>query len=150
MGNKISQTNNEDCEAKSLVVFWVQYGSRYRNREKIYDTNAQEFIISTPCESAQKYWIGGVANHATHIVVFSQLEINGVNRGVHAFIAQIRDENGKICQNVCIADCGHKTGSNGVDNGRIWYETYTFHLIHYVIAKKLRIETCVYHGCFWF
>ncbi|XP_071739527.1 acyl-coenzyme A oxidase 3, peroxisomal-like [Rutidosis leptorrhynchoides] len=87
-----------------------------------YDTNAQEFIINTPCESAQKYWIGGVANHATHTVVFSQLEINGVNQGVHAFIAQIREENGKICQNVHIADCGHKIGSNGVDNGRIWFD----------------------------
>jgi hypothetical protein len=24
-----------------------------------YDPNTQEFIINTPCESAQKYWIGG-------------------------------------------------------------------------------------------
>lgn len=58
---------------------------------------------------------------ATHTVVFSQLEINGVNQGVHAFIAQIREANGNICQNVRIADCGHKVGLNGVDDGRIWY-----------------------------
>ncbi|KAI3719749.1 hypothetical protein L6452_20653 [Arctium lappa] len=100
------------------------HGSNVRGIETItrYDARTQEFIISTPCESAQKYWIGGAANHATHTVVFSQLEINGVNQGVHAFIAQIRDTDGNICPNVRIADCGHKIGLNGVDNGRIWFD----------------------------
>nr|XP_043621251.1 acyl-coenzyme A oxidase 3, peroxisomal-like [Erigeron canadensis] len=100
------------------------HGSNVRGIETItrYDASTQEFIISTPYESAQKYWIGGAANHATHTVVFSQLEINGVNEGVHAFIAQIRDLNGNICPNVRIADCGHKIGLNGVDNGRIWFD----------------------------
>lgn len=27
-----------------------------------YDSNTGEFTIKTPCESAQKYWIGGAAN----------------------------------------------------------------------------------------
>ena len=26
-----------------------------------YDPSTQEFIINTPCESTQKYWIGGAA-----------------------------------------------------------------------------------------
>ncbi|CAI9787647.1 unnamed protein product [Fraxinus pennsylvanica] len=86
-----------------------------------YEANMGEFVINTPCESAQKYWIGGAANYATHAVVFSQLNIDGKNHGVHAFITQIRDENGNICPNIRIADCGHKIGLNGVDNGRIWY-----------------------------
>ncbi|KAI3744109.1 hypothetical protein L1987_57184 [Smallanthus sonchifolius] len=100
------------------------HGSNVRGIETMtrYDASTQEFIITTPCESAQKYWIGGAANHATHAVVFSQLKINGVNQGVHAFIAQIRDANGNICPNVRIADCGHKIGLNGVDNGRIWFD----------------------------
>ncbi|PWA57324.1 acyl-CoA oxidase 3 [Artemisia annua] len=100
------------------------HGSNVRGIETItrYDASTQEFVILTPCESAQKYWIGGAANHATHTIVFSQLEINGVNQGVHAFVAQIRDENGNICPNVRIADCGHKIGLNGVDNGRIWFD----------------------------
>lgn len=58
--------------------------------------------------------------HATHTIVFSQLEINGKNQGVHAFICQMRDAAGNICPNIRIADCGHKIGLNGVDNGRIW------------------------------
>ncbi|KAF9588179.1 hypothetical protein IFM89_007868 [Coptis chinensis] len=100
------------------------HGSNVRGIETVttYDSNTGEFVINTPCESAQKYWIGGAANHATHTIVFSQLNINGSNQGVHAFIAQIRDEDGSICPNVCVADCGHKIGLNGVDNGRIWFD----------------------------
>ncbi|KAI3744108.1 hypothetical protein L1987_57183 [Smallanthus sonchifolius] len=100
------------------------HGSNVRGIETVtrYDASTGEFIINTPCESAQKYWIGGAANHATHAVVFSQLEIDGANQGVHAFIAQIRDKDGNMCQNVRIADCGHKIGLNGVDNGRIWFD----------------------------
>ncbi|XP_065873341.1 acyl-coenzyme A oxidase 3, peroxisomal-like isoform X2 [Euphorbia lathyris] len=99
------------------------HGSNVRGIETVttYDSNTEEFVINTPSESAQKYWIGGAANHATHTIVFSQLNINGTNQGVHAFIAQIRDEDGNICPNIRIADCGHKIGLNGVDNGRIWF-----------------------------
>uniref|UniRef100_A0A5B7BDQ3 Acyl-coenzyme A oxidase n=1 Tax=Davidia involucrata TaxID=16924 RepID=A0A5B7BDQ3_DAVIN len=100
------------------------HGSNVRGIETVttYDSNSGEFVISTPCESAQKYWIGGAANHATHTIVFSQLSINGNNQGVHAFIAQIRDANGNVRPNIRTADCGHKIGLNGVDNGRIWFD----------------------------
>lgn len=100
------------------------HGSNVRGIETVttYDSSTEEFVINTPCESAQKYWIGGAANHATHTIVFSQLSISGNNQGVHALIAQIRDENGNVCPGVRIADCGHKIGLNGVDNGRIWFD----------------------------
>ncbi|XP_057527950.1 acyl-coenzyme A oxidase 3, peroxisomal-like [Amaranthus tricolor] len=100
------------------------HGSNVRGIETVttYDPNTEEFIINTPCESAQKYWIGGAAKHATHTVVFSQLKINGNDEGVHAFTVQIRDDDGNICPNIRIADCGHKIGLNGVDNGRIWFD----------------------------
>ncbi|OMP10220.1 hypothetical protein COLO4_04707 [Corchorus olitorius] len=100
------------------------HGSNVRGIETVttYDSKTGEFVINTPCESAQKYWIGGAAKHATHTIVFSQLNINGTNQGVHAFIAQIRDADGNACPNIRIADCGHKIGLNGVDNGRIWFD----------------------------
>ncbi|KAL6286388.1 hypothetical protein ACE6H2_010778 [Prunus campanulata] len=100
------------------------HGNNVRGIETVtnYDSTTGEFVINTPCESAQKYWIGGAANHATHTIVFSQLNLSGKNQGVHAFIAQIRDANGNICPNIRIADCGHKIGLNGVDNGRIWFD----------------------------
>lgn len=132
-----------------------------------YDSSTGEFIINTPCESAQKYWIGGAAKvsfspffslfffffgnlgsfpflyllpwcgshpsmpeyvltiehsfqHANHTVIFAQLHIEGKNQGVHAFAARIRDADGNVCPNIRVADCGHKIGLNGIDNGRIW------------------------------
>ncbi|XP_057450686.1 acyl-coenzyme A oxidase 3, peroxisomal-like isoform X1 [Lotus japonicus] len=115
----------ENYEIKGCIAMSeLGHGSNVRGIETVttYDSNSGEFIINTPCESAQKYWIGGAANHATHTVVLSQLHINGKNQGVHAFIAQIRDSDGNICPNIRIADCGHKTGLNGVDNGRIWFD----------------------------
>ncbi|KAM2685110.1 hypothetical protein FF1_046879 [Malus domestica] len=36
------------------------HGSNVRGIET--DSNTGEFFISTPCESAKKYWIGGAAN----------------------------------------------------------------------------------------
>ncbi|XP_076918938.1 acyl-coenzyme A oxidase 3, peroxisomal-like [Bidens hawaiensis] len=117
--------STETFEVKGcFAMTGLGHGSNVRGIETItrYDASTSEFIINTPCESAQKYWIGGAANHATHTIVFSQLEINGVNDGMHAFIAQIRDENGNVCPNVRIADCGHKIGLNGADNGRIWFD----------------------------
>ncbi|KAE8733746.1 Acyl-coenzyme A oxidase 3, peroxisomal [Hibiscus syriacus] len=100
------------------------HGSNVRGIETVttYDSKTGEFVINTPCESAQKFWIGGAAKHATHTIVFSQLNINGINEGVHALIAQIRDADGNVCPNIRIADCGHKIGLNGVDNGRIWFD----------------------------
>ena len=46
-----------------------------------YDKDAKEFIVNTPSPLAQKYWITNGACHAHHIIVFSQLYIDGVNQG---------------------------------------------------------------------
>ncbi|KAB1216524.1 Acyl-coenzyme A oxidase 3, peroxisomal [Morella rubra] len=116
--------DTENYEVKGCFAMTeLGHGSNVRGIETVttYDSNTGEFIINTPCESAQKYWIGGAAKHATHTIVFSQLSINGKNQGVHAFITQIRDADGNVCPNIRIADCGHKIGLNGVDNGRIWF-----------------------------
>ncbi|XP_017433217.2 acyl-coenzyme A oxidase 3, peroxisomal-like isoform X2 [Vigna angularis] len=118
----LSATENYDMKG-CFALSELGHGSNVRGIETIttYDSNTGEFVVNTPCESGQKYWIGG-ADHATHTIVFSQLYINGSNQGVHAFIAQIRDSDGNICPNIRIADCGHKIGVNGVDNGRIWFD----------------------------
>ncbi|KAG2324078.1 hypothetical protein Bca52824_006806 [Brassica carinata] len=111
------------------------HGSNVRGIETVttYDTRTEEFVINTPCESAQKYWIGEAATHATHAIVISQLEINGTNQGIHVFVAQVRDQDGNICPNIRIADCGHKIGVNGVDIGRIWYYTHNLMLVNCIL-----------------
>jgi acyl-CoA oxidase len=87
-----------------------------------YDAEAQEFVITTPDESARKDYIGNAAEHARMAVVFAQLEVAGSSQGVHAFVVPIRDEDGAVLPGIGIEDDGPKIGLNGVDNGRIRFD----------------------------
>lgn len=88
-----------------------------------YDRKRGAFVLNTPDDKAQKYWIGGAAETATHCVAFAQLEVDGEDRGIHAFVVQLRDKiAGVPVEGITLADCGHKWGLNGVDNGRIWFD----------------------------
>ncbi len=86
-----------------------------------YDAATEEFVITTPDDSARKDYIGNAARHATLGVVFAQLEVDGEGRGVHAFVVPVRvgDE---PAPGVRIEDCGAKMGLDGVDNGRLWFD----------------------------
>ncbi len=84
-----------------------------------YDAEAGEFVLHTPDETARKDWIGSAAMHARLAVVFAQLDVDGKQQGVHAFVVPIRNEDGSDREGVEIEDCGDKMGLNGVDNGRI-------------------------------
>lgn len=99
------------------------HGSNVRGIETVatYDIGRKEFVIHTPGETAQKYWIGGSAERANVSVVFAQLRIQEKEYGIHVFVVPLRGKDGKLMPGVQIADCGHKPGLNGVDNGRIWF-----------------------------
>jgi acyl-CoA oxidase len=84
-----------------------------------YDVSTGEFVIDTPTRSAWKDYIGNAALHARMATVFAQLEVNGQQCGVHAFLVPLRDRQGRVLPGVQIEDCGQKIGLNGVDNGRI-------------------------------
>lgn len=100
------------------------HGSNVRDLETVaqYDTETEEFIIHTPSELARKEWIGNAARDGKYATVFAQLEVEDDGFGVHAFVVPIRDDNGDPLPGVSIADCGHKMGLNGVDNGRLWFD----------------------------
>lgn len=99
------------------------HGSNARDIETqaIWDEKEGCFVINTPSDSAQKYWIGNLAQHCTHALVFAQLRMQNKDLGVHAFVVQVRDEQGKTVENVTLGDCGPKAGLNGIDNGRGWF-----------------------------
>lgn len=111
-----------------------------------YDPAHGEFVIHTPDRSAYKDYIGNAARDGRAAVVFAQLSTPGVgpngpdtwpgartgpdevpaatrDHGVHAFLVPIRDADGRPCPGVTIEDCGAKAGLNGVDNGRLAFDS---------------------------
>lgn len=101
------------------------HGSNVRGIETTatYDVGTESFVLCTPTESAQKYWIGGAADRATLSTVFARLVIAGEDYGIHAFVVRLRGApGGDALPGIHIEDCGVKAGLNGVDNGRIWFD----------------------------
>jgi len=100
------------------------HGSNVRDLQTTatFDPAADEWVVHTPVEAARKEWIGGAANDANLATVFAQLVTAGSSHGVHAFLVPIRNAEGHPLPGIRIADCGHKMGLNGVDNGIIWFD----------------------------
>ncbi|XP_040863443.1 acyl-coenzyme A oxidase 3, peroxisomal isoform X2 [Glycine max] len=59
----LNSTENYDIKG-CFAMSELGHGSNVRGIETVttYDSNTGEFVINTPCESGQKYWIGGAAN----------------------------------------------------------------------------------------
>src|SRR5918992_6022537 len=84
-----------------------------------WDPEAGEFVVNTPEPEARKDYIGNAARDGRLAAVFAQLIVGGENRGVHALLVPMRDDNGNVLPGIEIEDCGAKLGLDGVDNGRI-------------------------------
>ncbi|GMN12010.1 acyl-CoA dehydrogenase [Croceitalea sp. MTPC9] len=80
----------------------------------------KSLVIHTPGKNDNKEYIGN-ALHSKMASVFAQLIVGGKNRGVHAVLVPLRDENHKELEGITIEDNGYKLGLNGVDNGKIWF-----------------------------
>ncbi|XP_006047075.1 acyl-coenzyme A oxidase-like protein isoform X1 [Bubalus bubalis] len=100
------------------------HGSNVRaiQTEATFDFSAQEFVIDTPCENAEKMYIGN-AMYGNYAAVFAQLIINGRSQGPHCFIVPVRDENGSLYPGVTVVDMMHKEGLHGVDNGILRFDS---------------------------
>uniref|UniRef100_A0A4W5NM58 Acyl-coenzyme A oxidase n=1 Tax=Hucho hucho TaxID=62062 RepID=A0A4W5NM58_9TELE len=99
------------------------HGSNVRGilTEACYEPSTQEFIIHTPCEDAQKMYIGN-SMKGNYASVFAQLIINGDSQGPHCFIVPIRDRHGVMNPGVTAIDMKHKEGLHGVDNGILIFD----------------------------
>ena len=100
------------------------HGSNVQELETVarYDTETQEFVVTTPHERARKDYIGNAARDGRMATVFAQLEVGGESYGVHALLVPIRNADGTPFPGVTITDCGLKMGLNGVDNGRLFFD----------------------------
>jgi acyl-CoA oxidase len=87
-----------------------------------YDPATAEFVVHTPDDDARKDYIGSAARDGRIAAVFAQLIVGGEERGVHALLVPLRDEDGAVLDGIRIEDCGAKLGLDGVDNGRIWFD----------------------------
>ena len=85
-----------------------------------YDAGTEEFIINTPFRAAWKDYIGNAAVNGKAAVVFAHLITGGVDRGVHAFYVDLRNDGGFL-PGVGGEDDGVKGGLNGIDNGRLHF-----------------------------
>src|SRR3954463_681179 len=81
-----------------------------------YDPESDEFVVHTPDDDARKDYIGNAARDGRLAGVFAQLIAGGEERGVHAVLVPLRDEDGETLPGIRIEDCGAKLGLNGVDN----------------------------------
>ncbi|KAM3862836.1 acyl-coenzyme A oxidase-like protein [Diretmus argenteus] len=99
------------------------HGSNVRGilTEAHYDPSTQEFIIHTPCDDAQKMYIGN-AMKGNYASVFAQLVVDGQTQGPHCFIVPIRDRHGVMSPGVTAIDMKHKEGLHGVDNGILIFD----------------------------
>lgn len=99
------------------------HGSNVRGiqTEATFDLSAQEFVINTPCENAEKMYIGN-AMYGNYAAVFAQLIINGRSQGPHCFIVPVRDEDGNLYPGVTAIDMMYKEGLHGVDNGILIFD----------------------------
>ncbi len=105
----------------------IGHGSNVRQIETTatYDHQSRTFTIHSPTWSSGKIYIGNSARDGEMATVFAQLNVNGENKGVHAFLVPIRDPQKNLLPGIHIDDNGQKIGLNGVDNGMIWFDNVT-------------------------
>ncbi|KAJ9054991.1 hypothetical protein DSO57_1017564 [Entomophthora muscae] len=114
----LDEANNLDATG-CFALTELGYGNNAIEMETtaVYDQATQEFVINSPSTKSQKFWITNGARHAKYAIVFAQLEVSGVQEGIHAFIVKIRDgPNNDICKGVTIREMGNKLELDGVDN----------------------------------
>ena len=88
-----------------------------------YEPDADEFVLHTPFRAAEKEYIGNAAVDGRAAVVFAHLITRGVDHGVHAFYVPLRDEQQRFLDGISGTDNGLKGGLNGIDNGRLRFES---------------------------
>mmetsp|Transcript_8659 Transcript_8659/g.8643 ORF Transcript_8659/g.8643 Transcript_8659/m.8643 type:complete len:546 (+) Transcript_8659:16-1653(+) len=111
----------------SFAMTELGHGSNVAGLETTatYDHKTREFIINSPKPTSAKWLIGAVGKTANMTSLFAKLIVDGVDKGVHAFVIPIRDyETHQPLPGVILGDCGKKIYLDGVDNGFLIFKDY--------------------------
>ncbi|CAJ0595672.1 unnamed protein product [Cylicocyclus nassatus] len=103
------------------------HGTNLKNLETTatYDPKTEEFVINSPTITSAKWWPGALGKSSNYAVVVAQLYTQGVCRGPHPFIVQLRDlETHMPLKGVRVGDIGPKFGFNSSDNGFLLFNNY--------------------------
>ncbi|XP_074109403.1 acyl-coenzyme A oxidase 1 [Cotesia typhae] len=88
-----------------------------------YDPDTCEFILHSPTRTSYKWWPGGLGHTANYAVVVAQLHTQGICRGIHPFIVQLRDEEThEPLPGIKIGEIGTKLGMNATNNGFLGFD----------------------------
>jgi acyl-CoA oxidase len=75
------------------------------------------FLLNTPNLTSMKWWPGTLGKIATHATVYAQLIIDDKVFGLHVFMVQLRDTNGRALPGLEMGDLGTKLGDGANDTG---------------------------------
>ncbi|ETN75635.1 acyl-CoA dehydrogenase, middle domain protein [Necator americanus] len=132
--------------ARGIIGTYAQtelgHGTNLKNLETTatYDPKTKEFIINSPTITSAKWWPGALGKSSNYAVVVAQLYTQGVCRGPHPFIVQLRDlETHKPLKGVRVGDIGPKFGFNSSDNGFLLFDNYRIPRNH-MLMRHSKVE----------
>jgi len=72
-----------------------------------FDKETDEFVVHSPSLTSTKYWPGALGFAASHTVLMARMIVDGKDRGVHAFVVQLRSlEDFKALEGIELGDIG--------------------------------------------
>jgi len=79
-----------------------------------FDKVTDQFIVHSPTLTSTKYWPGALGFASSHTVLMARMIVDGKDRGVHAFVVQIRSlEDFKPLPGIELGDIGYVFLPNG-------------------------------------
>ncbi|XP_026805001.1 probable peroxisomal acyl-coenzyme A oxidase 1 [Rhopalosiphum maidis] len=102
-----------------------------------YDPETEEFILNSPTLTSYKWWPGGLGHSCNYAIVLAQLYTQGIHRGIHPFIVQLRDsETWMPMPGIKIGEIGSKMGMNSANNGYLAFDNVRLPRMHMLMKNS--------------